>query len=262
MQLRSCPLQLREDDQPLSLESIKRKLPPDLRQFLVPWQKEVTQRYYAAMSPDAWVDSPHLRGIDWGTGPAAAYLPLVLFMHANQAYEFAWVLEDDNRFIGDWGLFLSAALAVASRGGDVAQLTEAIESGFEGVSGQGHPATEDLPDFVSFTDINRDSDKWAATASGLEPPYAESFLMMWGASRALFSAMHRRSMEGAFAYYETFMPTVALAENLTLVSLPLPNATFQCCSQAGEYLYADWYRSRLCQRLGLVHPVKLLGEWW
>ena len=183
-------------------------------------------------------------------------------MHANQAYDFAWVVEDDNRFIGDWGLFLSAALTVASTTRDAAQLTEAIESGFEGSPGRDHPATEDLPDFVSFTPINRDSDKWAATAMLLPPPYAESLLMIWGASRALFNAMHQRSLEGAFAYYETFMPTVALAANLTLVSLPLPNATFQCCSPAAGHLYSGWYRSRLCQRLGLLHAVKLGEEWW
>ena len=254
--------QLREDDQPLSLEGIKRKLPADLRQYLVPWQKETTQHFYANMSSDAWVDSPNLRGIDWGTGPAAAYLPIVLFMEANKAYDFAWVVEDDNRYIGDWGMLFSAALAVAAGSGDASELTEAISSGFEGFPGQGHPARDALPDFVSFTSINMDSDKWAATTEQLAGPYAESFLMVWGASRALFSAMHRRSMEGAFAYYETFMPTVALRENMTLVSLPLHNETFQCCSEAARHLYNDWFRSRTCQRLGLVHPIKLGDEWW
>ena len=252
---------MREDEQPLSLEAIKRRLPPDLRQFLVFWQREVIQRYYADMPASAWTDS-EINGAFWGVGPAAAYLPMVLFMQQNRAYDFAWVVEDDNRFIGDWGLFLTAALEVAAASGNASQLAEGVASGFDTFPELALPATEALPDFVAFNAINEGSDKWAATAHRLDPPFAESFLMVWGASRTLFDAMHARSLAGAFAYYETFMPTVALAEGLRLVSLPIDKETFGCCSESARHLYNAWYRNRLCQGLGLLHPIKLGDEWW
>jgi hypothetical protein len=49
-----------------------------------------------------------------GERVAVAYLPMVLFMRANQGYEFAWVVEDDNRLTGDWGALFAAALYVGS----------------------------------------------------------------------------------------------------------------------------------------------------
>lgn len=48
---------------------------------------------------------------EWvGPGPYANHLAAVHFMDRYQAYEFAWIVEWDNRFIGNWGYFLNAAL--------------------------------------------------------------------------------------------------------------------------------------------------------
>ena len=36
-------------------------------------------------------------------GPALAYLPTLQFMRRFSAYEWAWELEFDTRYIGHWG---------------------------------------------------------------------------------------------------------------------------------------------------------------
>jgi hypothetical protein len=105
--------QVREDDRPMSFEAMRKRLPRDLRSHVELWQEDVLKGFYDRLPPQAW-DYAALNGIAWGSGPAVAYLSLVLFMQTNQAYDFAWVVEEDNRLIGDWGVFFAAALYVAS----------------------------------------------------------------------------------------------------------------------------------------------------
>ena len=194
---------------------MRERLPSDLRHHIIFWQKDVILQGYPSLPAEAW-QMGSLNGSKWGSGPAAEYLPLLMFMQEHPAYDFAWVFEGDVRLIGD------------------------------------------------------DDEKWAATALGLKRPFAQSQFQVWGGSRKLFEAMHRVSRGGAFAYYETFVPTVAVMNNMTIVGLPLDTGiddrdreTYGCCGFAAEQLYRDWYlEQQSCLPYQLLHPIKLREELW
>ncbi|KAK9824725.1 hypothetical protein WJX74_001430 [Apatococcus lobatus] len=205
-----------------------------------------------------------------GPGPRGAQLPMTWFMYDHPGYKFAWVMEYDVRLIGHWGQFLDAALQLAQwtpknpwhsadEGSEKSKHTRALAE---------DPPPTAYPDLVTFWPYE-EHEHWIDTRVGMEGPNMYSLHMVWGGSRDLFDRMHDYSMQGRTAYYEVFMATIARHHGMKYVSIPHAIWTegagpesYHCCIAGAPRLYTDWYHGSHCAKLTLVHPVKLVEDFW
>ena len=258
----------------LTLEDYKQLFPPDLQDLLIIWDPEEVFALYDKI-PGLPIFQKWMPGF-WDYKSALGYIPGTWLMHRFAAYEFAYMLESDVRFTGDWGDFLTAALNVATAG-EAPDWSQVAEGGvIPAIAALDLASTElptsfaGLPDLLNFVPIIR-SDKWADTAHNITEPKYESLLMMWGGSRRLFQAMHTWSRQGKAVYYESFMPTVAASEGLKMVAVQHPvwlsdqnegHSTWHCCTLGARDVYEDWLKAKHCLHSALLHPVKLSEPIW
>lgn len=124
---------------------------------------------------------------------------------------------------------------------------------------------ERLPALLSFGSIYN-STLWNPSQKGsmnlsslLDTP-----LMIYGASRALFQAMHDYSLDGKGSYQATFVPTVAYLEGLKMVSVELPRhkgSHFPIGTDA-RLLYRRFFEDSRCTNSILLHPIKVREPYW
>ena len=202
-----------------------------------------------------------------GPGPRGAQLPV---MYSHPRYKFAWLMEYDVRLIGHWGDFFDAAFTLARWAPD--QPWQAFDEKLEGpMQRKGiakDPPEAAYPDLVTFWP-HEEHELWKETRVGMNGPNMYSLHMVWGGSRELFNQMHDYSMQGRTAYYEVFMPTIARHHGMKAVSIPHAIWTegagpesYHCCMSGAPRLYTDWYLGGQCAKLTLVHPVKLVEDFW
>lgn len=258
----------------MTLEDYRRTFPLDLQELVVVWDPEEVYALYAAV-PTSIFSSPEKTAFS-DFESALGYIPGTWFMHRFAAYDFAYMLETDVRFSGDWGHFLTAALNIASA-------NEAPD--WQGVPDREGRATffadrpvptelpadlTRLPDLLNFVPFLR-SDKWAERSHNVTETKFESLMMLWGGSRKLFNAMHEWSRQGKAIFYESFMPTVAASYSLKMLSIDHPvywsdehpgHGSWHCCSLGGSDIYEQWLKSKHCLHPSLLHPVKLTEATW
>lgn len=194
-----------------------------------------------------------------GPGPRSAHLPMSWFMYNHPSYSFAWVVEYDVRLIGHWGNFLDAAFNLAEwTPGDPWQMSD----------GSQKSPKMSYPDFVTFWH-HEETERFKETRVGVEGTNMYSLLMVWGGSKELFHIMHEYSRQGQTAHLEIFPATIARHHGMRSVSIPHAIWTegagpdsYHCCGRGAPRLYTDWYHSGKCARLTLVHPVKLVEDFW
>ena len=258
----------------LTQEDYKQLFPPDLRDLLIIWDAEEVFALYDNIPGlpifKAWTPG------SWDYKSALGYIPGTWFMHRFAAYDFAYMLESDVRYTGDWGNFLTAAInvAIATKaphwsGVDEGSLLPAVTA-IDVASTELPTSIAGLPDLLNFLPIIR-SEKWAGTAINITDPKYESLFMMWGGSRRLFQAMHAWSRQGKAIYYESFMPTVAASESLKMVAVQHPiwlsgqtdgHSTWHCCTSGARDVYEDWLKFGHCLHSFLLHPIKLREPVW
>lgn len=122
-----------------------------------------------------------------------------------------------------------------------------------------------LPALLSFGSIYN-STLWNDTQKGgwNLSELCDTPLMVYGASRPLFQAMHKYSLEGIGSYQATFPPTVAFSEGLKMVSIELPHRRESHHSGAkdAKLLYRRFYEQERCTNSVLLHPIKLDEDFW
>ncbi len=252
----------------------KQLFPPDLRELVIIWDAEEVFALYDSIPglplfgqnpPDAFAASKTV--MDLG------YIPGTWLLHRFKAYDFAFMVETDVRYTGDWGKFLSAALnlAIAEEAPDWPSIPfrhwgPTLSASAE-VSTTLPTSLEGLPDLLNFLPIWR-SEKWAHTKKNISADSYDALMMLWGGSRKLFDAMHQWSQQGKAAFYESFMPTVAVSHSLKMQSVDHPIWThngqdsWHCCLDAARAVYASWKISGKCLHASLLHPIKLKEDIW
>ena len=260
----------------LTLEDYKQLFPPDLQELVIIWDAEEVFALYDDIPELPIFDRDGAKEGSWRYESALGYIPGTWFMHRFGAYDFAFMMESDVRYIGDWGEFLNAALnvAIAAEAPDWSKVVQ--EEGLPAVVAIDKASTQlpgdlnGLPDLLNFRPI-RKSEKWVSTAKNITDPTYESFFMLWGGSRRLFSTMHSWSRQGKAIFYESFMPTVAAANSLKMVAVDHPlwlsnttqgHHTWDCCLMGARDIYVDWLKSNHCLHSTLLHPVKLIEPIW
>ncbi|KAL0026109.1 hypothetical protein WJX79_000493 [Trebouxia sp. C0005] len=107
----------------------------------------------------------------------------------------------------------------------------------------------------------------AATVHGAYPllhkfddPHSRDYLTyLTFLRRQYVDILHELSVEGNGGYVEDFVATVAVEENLSIVSMPhaeYGGYSFHCCIPDGTQYYTDWYLTGECRNFALNHPVK------
>ena len=124
------------------------------------------------------------------------------------------------------------------------------------------------PDVVTFWKFE-EHPRFSETRVGMEGINFYSLFMVWGGSRTLYNRMHEYSMEGRTAYYEVFMPTIARHHGMKFVGIPHGiwsmddgPESYHCCLHGAPQIYIDWYRSNSCAPFALMHPIKLVEDFW
>ena len=248
--------------------------PPDLQELVFIWDfEEVFAMYERIPGLPLFGQEP---SDPWHYVMDLGYIPGTWFMHRFAVYEFAYMVETDVRYTGHWGNFLNAAmnLAIAGEAPDWTQMPEDVwgpSISADGLASTTLPTRLDgLPDLLNFLPIWR-SQKWARSRKNVTADTYDSLMMTWGGSRKLFDTMHEWSRQGKAMFYEAFMPTVAVASNLKMVSVEHPmwlsnrtadQETWHCCKLGARDVYEDWRTSHHCLHASLLHPIKLREPIW
>ena len=248
--------------------------PTDLQELVVIWDAEEVFALYDSI-PDLPLfgpDPPDPLATGF-TVMDLGYIPGTWLLHRFKAYDFAFMVESDVRYTGDWGKFLNAALnmAIAEEAADWPSLPFEVWGPTVNSSAEVSTALPDsldgLPDLLNFLPIWR-SNKWAHTRKNIADDSYDSLMMLWGGSRKLFDAMHKWSRQGKAAFYEAFMPTIAVSHSLKMQAISHPiwthggNDTWHCCLDAAKHVYDEWKRSGNCLHASLLHPIKLREAIW
>ena len=191
------------------------------------------------------------------------YLGVLVFLRRYEGYKFAWIIEKDVRYTGaDWGHFLTGMLNLAIaplHGQTFAHHNETL------IMLPG-PDTK-VPDFVTMGHATvpfeepmtesyqpRDTEKWKFNN------YVKTMTNIWGASRLYIELLRDHSMDGNGGFIEDFVLTVAVEENLDVVTMPYPDfdggASINCCGTVADQYYTNWYLSGQCRYPAILHPVK------
>ena len=199
---------------------------------------------------------------------AAAHLPATHFMRQHPRYDFAWTVEYDARLNGHWGDFLNIAYDVARRSPTNAEQEKNPEATMPTLHAATAAPANALPDLITFWKFEEHS-RFSETRIEMEGVNFYSLFMVWGGSRALYDKMHEYSVQGKMAYYEVFMPTIARHHGLKYVGIPhaiwsaddQPDS-YHCCLRGAPQMYIDWFFSNSCTPLALMHPIKLVEDFW
>ena len=203
---------------------------------------------------------------------AREYLDMSVFMQRYHGYKFAWVLESDMRYTGaDWGVFLNSMLNLALTA--LGTSNSIPEQYTESLSSLPTPDAK-LPDLVVMRHgaINDQLILGADITETYKPRDAEHWRFkrmlpggttFFGISRLYADILHVYSVDGVGGYIEEFLITLAVEEELDIVSMPFPEfggAMIHCCIYHGRQYYNHWYLSKECRHPALVHPVKNSNE--
>ena len=89
-------------------------------------------------------------------------------------------------------------------------------------------------------------------------------LMVYGASRKYWDALHAASLEGKSMYHEAMIPTTAIIYGLkgAAVMLPKRGDTYHCCTHDAAWLYGFYHNaSAWCVLPGLPPPEHWSACW-
>lgn len=189
------------------------------------------------------------------------YMATALFLRRYSAYEFAFILEFDVRWIGDWGQFFSSTLHIA---------LQTIREGHLMASKPTKPHLtfgSHAPDFIMFSDALYDFLPPDGPDNGVRanpqfrfPQAFKEMVSIYGVSQKAVHEIHKNSVLGNAGYIEEFIPTLAAYENLSVVIVPLGEwnniMALHCCTDKNEAIYNEWLLSKQCHTFTLLHPVK------
>lgn len=243
-------------------------LPSSLRPYAYPYtHSDIEATYFYRANAGKWnlkVDTD---------------LPAMLFALSHPWYDFAWVMEDDVRLIGNWDSFFADAFNEAARVEELKQQEKEKAS----------------PDVVHNTEYRNTTSSLVVTdprsnihAGALSPPAdlvvfwepvhsqpawgwydhasnipdhlkRHTLLTIRGLSRRLLREMHAHFSQNVTAYFEMFAPSVAHMTGFSTAFVPQydRDGSLSCCSPEAINLYNSWLSNgTVCQKPMLLHPIK------
>ncbi|ORY49403.1 hypothetical protein BCR33DRAFT_582034 [Rhizoclosmatium globosum] len=134
-------------------------------------------------------------------------LALLWFLRRNAGVQFAWILEDDVRYIGRWRDLFAQVQDVWAK------------------SRKSGKNSDKMPDLVAFEDICEPVEDWVwwKTCESIWGREKQRHTMgvIWGWSRELVNAMLEHIQAKQNCYYEVFPPSVAHNHGLSSLFIPI-----------------------------------------